>query len=382
MSPASLHPVRIRAVILAAALAAAVHSSAAAASPSVDARAYEVVNAATGEVLLARNAQTQLPMASITKLMTVLIALERTRLDDVVAVDPDAVGITGSGVRLRAGERLTVRDLVAASMIQSANDAAVALAAHVSGGDEDAFVALMNQRARELGLRSTHFERADGLDVAGHVSTAHDLNRLAQIAMRQPLIRRYAGTRNLAITGGRSLHTWNDLLGQFPGLIGVKTGHTSGAGWCQVAAVRGKGFTVYATILGSPTRGGRNADLSELLAFGLSQYRLLPVITQERAYASAELPYGRDPLRLVAMKQVLRPVRLSRGLTERVVAPTAVSLPVRAGQRLGEVHVYDGARLVASSPLVASRSVELPGTAGKVGWYAKRTLHHLGGMFT
>ena len=373
---------RIRAVILAAALAAAVHSSAAAASPSVDARAYEVVNAATGEVLLARNAQTQLPMASITKLMTVLIALERTRLDDVVAVDPDAVGITGSGVRLRAGERLTVRDLVAASMIQSANDAAVALAAHVSGGDEDAFVALMNRRARELGLRSTHFERADGLDVAGHVSTAHDLNRLAQIAMRQPLIRRYAGTRNLAITGGRSLHTWNDLLGQFPGLIGVKTGHTSGAGWCQVAAVRGKGFTVYATILGSPTRGGRNADLSELLAFGLSQYRLLPVITQERAYASAELPYGRDPLRLVAMKQVLRPVRLSRGLTERVVAPTAVSLPVREGQRLGEVHVYDGARLVASSPLVASRSVALPGTAGKVGWYAKRTLHHLGGMFT
>jgi D-alanyl-D-alanine carboxypeptidase (penicillin-binding protein 5/6) len=374
--------VRIRAVILAGALAAAVHSSAAAATPNVDARAYEVVNAATGEVLLARNAQTQLPMASITKLMTVLIALERTRLDDVVAVDPDAVGITGSGVRLQAGERVTVRDLVAASMIQSANDAAVALAAHVSGGDEDAFVALMNRRARELGLRSTHFERADGLDVAGHVSTAHDLNRLAQMAMRQPVIRRYAGTRNLSITGGRSLHTWNDLLGQFQGLIGVKTGHTSGAGWCQVAAARGKGFTVYATILGSPTRGGRNADLAELLSYGLSRYRLLPVISQERAYASAELPYGRDRLRLVAMKQVLRPVRLSRGLTERVVAPTAVSLPVRQGQRLGEVHVYDGARLVASSPLVASRSVELPGTAGKVGWYAQRTLHHLGGMFT
>jgi serine-type D-Ala-D-Ala carboxypeptidase (penicillin-binding protein 5/6) len=374
--------VRIRAVVLAAALAAAVHSSAAAATPSVDARAYEVVNAATGEVLLTRNAQTRLPMASITKVMTVLVALERAKLGDVVTVDPDAVGVTGSGVRLRAGERLTVRDLIAAAMIQSANDAAIALAAHVGGGDEDAFVALMNRKAQQLGLRSTHFERADGLDVAGHVSTAHDVNRLAQIAMREPVVRELAVTRGARIAGGRSLHTWNDLLGRFPGLIGVKTGHTSSAGWCQVAAARGPGFTIYATILGSPSRGARNADLEELLAFGLSRYRLVPVIAAERTYATASLAYGRDPLRLVAMRPVLRPVRLSRHLVEEVVAPSAVSLPVRKGQRLGEVHVYDGRRLVASAPLVASRSVPLPGTAGKVGWYAKRTLHHLGGLFS
>lgn len=373
---------RIRAVVLAAALAAAVHSSAAAATPSVDARAYEVVNAATGEVLLTRNAQTRLPMASITKVMTVLVALERAKLGDVVTVDPDAVGVTGSGVRLRAGERLTVRDLIAAAMIQSANDAAIALAAHVGRGDEDAFVALMNRKAQQLGLRSTHFERADGLDVAGHVSTAHDVNRLAQIAMREPVVRELAVTRGARIAGGRSLHTWNDLLGRFPGLIGVKTGHTSSAGWCQVAAARGPGFTIYATILGSPSRGARNADLEELLAFGLSRYRLVPVIAAERTYATASLAYGRDPLGLVAMRPVLRPVRLSRHLVEEVVAPSAVSLPVRKGQRLGEVHVYDGRRLVASAPLVASRSVPLPGTAGKVGWYAKRTLHHLGGLFS
>lgn len=373
---------RIRAVVLAAALAAAVHSSAAAATPSVDARAYEVVNAATGEVLLARNARTRLPMASITKVMTVLVALERAKLGDVVTVGRDAVGVTGSGVRLRAGERITVRDLVAAAMIQSANDAAVALAGHVGRGDEDAFVALMNRKALGLGLRDSHFERADGLDVAGHVSTAHDLNRLAQIAMREPAIRQLAGTRNARIAGGRSLHTWNDLLGEFPGLIGVKTGHTSSAGWCQVAAARGPGFTIYATILGAPSRSERNADLAELLAFGLSRYRLVPVIAAERTYATAELPYGRDPLRLVAMRPVQRPVRLARALMERVVAPTAVALPVRKGQRLGEVHVYDRGRLVASSPLVAARSVELPGTAGKVGWYTRRTLHHLGGLFS
>jgi D-alanyl-D-alanine carboxypeptidase (penicillin-binding protein 5/6) len=374
--------VRIRIVVLAGALAAAVHSSAAAATPSVDARAYEVVNAATGEVLSARNARTRLPMASITKLMTALVALEHAKLDEVVTVDRDAVGITGSGVRLRAGERITVRDLIEAALIQSANDAAVALAAHVGRGNEDAFVALMNRKARQLGLTSTHFERADGLDVAGHVSSAHDLNRLAQLTMREPVIRQAVGVRNTTIAGGRSLHTWNDLLGGFPGLIGVKTGHTSNAGWCQVAAARGPGFTIYATILGSPSRSARNADLAELLSLGLSSYRLAPVISASRTYATADLPYGRDPLRLVAMKPVLRPVRLARSLTERVVAPAAVALPVRQGQRLGEVHVYDRGKLVASSPLVASRSVELPGTAGKVGWYAKRTLHHLGGFFS
>jgi D-alanyl-D-alanine carboxypeptidase (penicillin-binding protein 5/6) len=374
--------VRIRTVVLAGALAAAVHSSAAAATPSVDARAYEVVNAATGEVLGARNARARLPMASITKLMTVLVTLERAKLGDVVTVDRDAVGVTGSGVHLRAGEQITVRDLIAAALIQSANDAAIALAAHVGRGDEDAFVVLMNRKAQQLGLGSTHFERADGLDVAGHVSTAHDLNRLAQVAMREPAIRDIVGVRNTTIAGGRPLHTWNDLLGSFPGLIGVKTGHTGDAGWCQVAAARGPGFTIYATILGSPTRTERNADLAELLAFGLSSYRLVPVISTARTYATAELPYGRDPLRLVAMKPVLRPVRLARSLTERVVAPTAVALPVREGQRLGEVHVYDRGKLVATSPLVAARSVELPGTASKVGWYAKRTLHHLGGLFS
>jgi serine-type D-Ala-D-Ala carboxypeptidase (penicillin-binding protein 5/6) len=374
--------VRFRAVVAAAALAAAVHSSASvAAPPSVDASAYEVVNAATGEVLLTHNAQSRLPMASITKLMTVLIALERSKPDDVVTVDPSAVGVTGSGVHLRAGERLTVRELTAAALIQSANDAALALAAHVAHGDEDAFVALMNQRARELELRATHFERADGLDVPGHVSTAHDLNRLAQIAMHQPVVRSLVAQRNATITG-HSLHTWNDLLGEFPGLIGVKTGHTGNAGWCQVAAARGPGFTVYATILGSPTRSERNLDLTELLAYGLSQYRLVPVIAAERMYATAELPYGRDALALVAARPVRRPVRLARGLTERVVAPTAVELPVRKGQELGEVRVYDRGRLIASSPLVASRAVEEPGTAGKVGWYARRTLHHLGGLFS
>ena len=132
------------------------------------------------------------------------------------------------------------------------------------------------------------------------------------------------------IAGGRRLTTWNDLLGVVPGVFGVKTGHTSNAGWCQVAAVRGQGLTVYATILGSPSRAQRNTDLEALLRWGLSRYRVATVISPRRVYASAEAPFDRGPVRLVAAKPVKRAVRLGRRLREEVVAPTVVPLPVHA----------------------------------------------------
>jgi serine-type D-Ala-D-Ala carboxypeptidase (penicillin-binding protein 5/6) len=165
-------------------------------------------------------------------------------------------------------------------------------------------------------------------------------------------------------------------------VIGVKTGHTGAAGWSQVAAVRGRGVTIYATILGGPTRAQRNSDLTALLIWGLAQYRVVPAIRADRAYARAALPYGRTSLALVASRPLLAVARVRRPLTERVVAATAVSLPVRRGQVLGHVEVWAGRRLVGRRPLVASRSVGRPGLAGRVGWYAGRTVHHLLGLFT
>src|SRR5439155_24779915 len=230
---------------------------------------------------------------------------------------------------LRAGERISVHDLVAGALIQSANDAADALADYVGHGNRAAFVKLMNAKARALGLQDTHFVRPDGLDAPGHASSARDVLRLAQVAMHDADVRRIVGERTAIIAGGRVLHTWNDLLGRFPGLIGVKTGHTGAAGWCEVAAARGRGLTVYAVVLGAPTRADRNEDLTELLAWGLSRYRVVPVISTSRAYARVQLGYGRTPLELVAQRELVRSVRLGRPLVERVVAPAATTLPVR-----------------------------------------------------
>ena len=350
-----------------------------AAGPNVEARAYLVEDGRTGEVLLAQNPARQVPIASLTKLMTVLITLEHARPTDVVTISPEAAAVGESSVRLRAGEQLTVRDLLEAALIQSANDAAWALAEHVGHGSEQRFVFMMNRRARQLGLADTHFVRPDGLDAPGHVSSARDVTALARILMQKPLVRKIVGMQDATIAGGRSLHTWNDLLGNFPGLVGVKTGHTTTAGWSEVAAARGPGVTVYATVLGSPGRSARNADLVELLRWGLARFRVAPVVSATRVYAQAETSYGKGKLALVAPRSLRRAVIVERPLVEQVVAPMGVELPVRRGQRLGEVRVYERGRLLARSPLVASRSMGKPGALGRAGWYVGRTAHNIWG---
>lgn len=364
---------KLRLLALLAALAAAV-PSAHAAVPEPQARAWLVQNGTTGEVLLAHEERARLPVASITKLMTVLVTLERASLDDVVTVTPATAAVGESTIHLRAGDRVTVGTLVEAALVQSANDATHALAVHVAGGVPD-FVALMNAKARRLGLADTHYVRPDGLDVPGHVSSARDATLLGRIAMRNAVVREIVGKQRL-VSEGRTMTTWNDLLATFPGLIGVKTGHTAGAGWSQVAAARGRGLTIYATILGSPTRERRNADLAELLAWGLAQYRVVSAVGTERTYASVTTQYGRPALRLVAGEGLVRVVRVERPLVERVVAPAGVTLPVRKGQALGEVRVYAGEELLGTRPLVAAETITRPDLAGRVRWYAGRTLRN------
>jgi D-alanyl-D-alanine carboxypeptidase (penicillin-binding protein 5/6) len=346
----------------------------------VDAEAYLVQNAGTGEVLASFDERERLPMASITKLMTAIVALEHASVDDVATVSKRTASIGESTINLRPGERVTLGDLIRAALVQSANDAANAIAAFIGRGSVTRFVALMNTRARQLGLTDTYFVNPDGLDAPGHVSSARDVTKLARVAMNKPFIRETVRLVD-ASAAGRSLHNWNDLLSTFPNLIGVKTGHTNGAGWSQVAAARGGGVTIYATLLGGETREGRNADLAGLLAWGLSRYRTVWAIDGSRTYGSARTAYGKARVRLVAAEPALRVIHVERPLVERLVVPVEVALPVRRGQRLGEVQVLDRGTVLARSPLVAANAVERPGRLGRIGFYAGRTLDHLGGLF-
>jgi D-alanyl-D-alanine carboxypeptidase (penicillin-binding protein 5/6) len=375
-------PPRIWVAAAVAALVFVSSATAQAAAPHVTARAYLVENPATGEVLVQHGAWSRVPIASLTKLMTVLVTLDRARWNDVVRVRSDAAAVGESTVNLRAGERLTVGDLVKAALIQSANDAADALADYISQGDQKAFVASMNEKAKQLGLQRTHFVRPDGLDVRGHYSTAHDVTVLAQVAMRDPRIRSVVRLRTDTIAGHRRLHTWNDLLGVFPGVVGVKTGHTDDAGWCEVVAIRRSGYTVYVVVLGSKTRASRNAALASLLRWGDSHFQVAELVRSGRTYALTDPGWGKKMLPLVATRSLTRPFRVDRPVVQRIVAPAAVSLPVRRGQRLGRIEFWEGNRLLGTRALVAARTIARPGVGGRVAFYAGRTVHHVLGFFS
>lgn len=348
-------------------------------APAVDAEAA-LVATGRGEILYADQADLRLPMASITKLMTALVVLDRSRPSDVVRVRASAAAVGESSVYLRTGERLTVRDLLAAALIQSANDAAVALAAGASGGDVGAFVARMNARARSMGLGNTHFANPDGLDEPGHYSSARDLLTLARAAMHRPLIRRLVAKSHASIGGGRSLFSWNDLLGTYPGTFGVKTGHTNEAGWCQIAIARRGGARVYAIILGSPGRSRRNADLADLLTWGLDHFARIELVHPGATYATASIPFEDGRVPIVAQVARSARIRVDRRLVERVVAPVSVAGPVERGDRLGEVRILQAGRVVAEAPLVAGREVEAPGFGRRASWYAGRALDEAGDM--
>lgn len=372
----------MRRLLAVAVVALAFAGTARAAVPSTDARAFYVVNASTGEVLASKNAYERMPVASLTKLMTVMVALKHLAPDEIVTVRAREARVGESRIPLRAGQRISVHDLLEGALIQSANDAADALAAAAAGGNVDLFVAWMNERAQQLGLHDTHFDRPDGLDAPGHVSSAHDISVLARIAMHSPIVRAIVRKRTDLIEGGAfRVHTWNDLLGVFPGMIGVKTGHTDNAGWCEAAAVRSKGFTVYAVVLGSPTRAGRNNDLQKLLSWGVSRYRTLTLVS-ERAYASVSLPYGKPAVALVPAQLFVRVVHVGHPLVERVIAPSSASLPVHQGERLGRVEIWSGGALLGERPLYAARSVSRPDAAARLRWYATRTVHHLFHLFS
>jgi len=267
----------IAVVALVAALATFVSASSAGAQapePQIAAAAWFLVGE-DGAVLARRDSGRPRAIASITKLMTAIVVLEHAKLDDDVRVNSRAAGIGESTVYLRAGEELTVAELLRATLIPSANDAAEALALHVGGGSVDRFVELMNEKASELGLSDTHFENPHGLDEVGHVSSARDTTALVRFALGIPFIRESLSRDTVSLPGGRTFTTTDDLLASWAPLVAGKTGHTRAAGWSQAAAAQRGDTTVYGTVLGSDSRSTRNEALRELLTYELALDRVV-----------------------------------------------------------------------------------------------------------
>ena len=330
-------------------------------APDLGAKAAILMEATTGDVLLADDADERRQIASATKLMTVLVALERDDLDDIFsAADYDA-SPAESQIGLRSGERMSVRDLLRATLLASANDAAATLAIGTMGSTAE-FVAEMNRRAKALGLRDTRFANPVGLDDPENYSTAHDLARLAIRLRRYEFFRRTVDLEFATLRSGamdRTIRNRNTLVHDVDDVNGVKTGYTRRAGNVLVGSASRDGVTVISVVLGARSERARYDDSLALLRYGLDSYNARTVLPQGRVLGRIGLRYrGDDTVDVIAGDTVKRVLRSgTRTRTTVIGLPTQVDGPLPRGTRVGTAVVRQGREVLARAPVVTARPV-------------------------
>jgi D-alanyl-D-alanine carboxypeptidase (penicillin-binding protein 5/6) len=362
--------VRLLAVALAALAALAIGLPAAAAAqrpPDVsNAAAAIVVDGRNGEVMFAKRPDERHAIASATKLMTALLALERSRPREVFTAPEYNALPAESRINLRAGERMTVHDLLEALLLESANDAAATIAENLSG-TRDAFVAEMNVRAEELGLENTSYANPIGLDDPANYSTARDLATLTRLLLERPRFARVVDMPVAELDSGsmpRVIDNRNTLVASTPWVTGVKTGHTTNAGYVLVGSAKGRGGAkVISVVLGEPSEAARDADTLELLAWGLKQFKRVQVLNPRRALARASIRYYDDEqARLVPRRAAVITVRKGERIRRRVRSREELEGPMPAGARAGAVSVFVEGQRVRRVALVTAAEVPEAGT--------------------
>jgi D-alanyl-D-alanine carboxypeptidase (penicillin-binding protein 5/6) len=329
--------------------------------PALDAKAWMLVDAATGDTLAGRATTSQRSIASTTKLMTAYLALRELPLHKrIPAAEYQPTSPLETLADLAPGERLTVEDLLYALLLGSANDAAVTLAEGVSGSVPK-FVREMNQTAAAIGLTNTSYENPIGLDSSTNYSSAADLAALTERLRRDRAFRRIVDTEHAVLKSGdqtREITNRNSLLFQYPWVTGVKTGHTQTAGYVLVGSGTQRGATLVSVVLGTSSESARNAETLKLLDYGFSQFDSRQIARQGERIASSEIRNQGETLPLVAAQPLEVGIRRGQKLDTTTVAPTEVEGPIKRGKQLGELTATVDGREVGTVPLVARRSVE------------------------
>ncbi|EEG78280.1 D-alanyl-D-alanine carboxypeptidase family protein [Dethiobacter alkaliphilus] len=337
-------------------------------TPDVTARAAVLLDQETGRILFSKNAHERLPMASTTKIMTAILAIESGRLDEMVTVSEYASLVEGSGVDLDAGEQKTLEELLYGLMLRSGNDAATAIAEHLAGSVEK-FARQMTRRAGELGAAQTRFENPHGLEAENHYTTAYDLGIIAVYAMSLPEFREVVATseKRISWTGrpyDRILYNQNKLLDMYEYADGIKTGWTTPAGRCFVGSSNKDGWGLVSVVLNAPQMW---EDTIELMEFGYSYYHWEPLVEEGRHLKTAQVERGTaDRVTLVAGNDLGLPLKENEADVLRYEFNVAEPLraPVSAGDEVGTMEVYFGTQRIAEVPLVAASDVGRRGLFG------------------
>lgn len=340
-----------------------------AAQPAVEGRSAVLMELRTGTVLYEHNSHEQLAPASVTKVMTMLLIMEAVdsgslSLQDSVTASAAAAAKGGSQVYLKEGETMTVEEMLKSIAVSSANDCACAMAEHLAGS-EGAFVERMNQKAAELGMADTHFVNCTGLDDApeaeSHRTSAYDIALMSrELMVKHPEIRRFTTVwMDTVRNGAFGLTNTNKLIRFYKGATGLKTGFTSGAGYCLAATAERDGMELVAVVMGADSSGQRFDTCRQLLDYGFAGYALVSP-EPESGPAEVNVVLGKEETvsaKLAEATPILVEKEQRAGIRLEPHLEPSVTAPVSRGQRLGTLTVYSGDRVLAELPLVAAREV-------------------------
>ena len=341
---------------------------AAAVDLNLNAKSALLMDVATGTVLYEKECHERLAPASVTKVMTMLLIMEalddgRIHLDDQVTASETAAAKGGSQIYLKAGETMPVSDMLKSIAVSSANDCACAMAELIAGS-ESAFVEQMNQRAAELGMADTHFVNCTGLDdskeAERHRTSAYDIALMSrQLLKYHPDIKKYTTIWMDTVRGGTfGLSNTNKLIRFYSGATGLKTGFTSGAGYCLSATAKREGMELIAVVMGCESSQKRTADCKALLDYGFATYSVVrPGLKEGRTVAVHLGKQNTVPVELTERREILVDKAKRTSLSARVELAQLVPAPVEKGQQVGTISVYAGEKLLIQLPLAAAQAV-------------------------
>ena len=318
-----------------------------------------VIDAQTGRVLYEKNAYSPHSMASTTKIMTALVALENSDLNDTVTVSKNAAGVEGTSLYLKTGEKISMEDLLYGLMLQSGNDAAIAIAEHIAGSTEE-FALLMTSRAKNIGAKNTVFKNPNGLDEDGHCTTAYDLALITQQALKNDTFAKIVASKSKTIKNGtQTVTNHNKMLSMYPGCVGVKTGFTKKTGRCLVTAAEREGIKVIAVTLNAPNDWNDHKNMLNYAFENTVRFPLLAagmtvnsVTVKDAEQRTLELAAARDFYLSEDKNSKFQNAHISCKL------PHSVTAPVKKGEEIGRAEIYYKDTLLDSIPLVAATDVE------------------------
>ncbi|MED4204281.1 D-alanyl-D-alanine carboxypeptidase family protein [Neobacillus mesonae] len=324
----------------------------------------------TGKILFEKNSKEELPPASMTKIMTMLLimeAIDKGKLSwkEKIRTSEFAASMGGSQIFLEPGEEMTTKEMLKGIAIASGNDASVAMAERIAGSEE-AFVDMMNDKAKELGLKHTVFKNTTGLPESGHYSSAYDMAIMAKELLKYEDITKFTGMYEGYLRENTDKKFWlvntNKLVRFYPGVDGLKTGFTAEAKYCLTATAEKDGMRVIAVVFGAPTSKDRNAQITKMLDYAYSQFQTHPMYKRNQVISQAKVSKGQEKIVEAVTSESLslltKKGEKTKDVKQKVIIQKNLKAPVKKGDRVGTIKLIRDGKIVLESPLVAKNEVK------------------------